>query len=299
MKIICYLITISVLSLLCVFCPVIADSQGESLLIEGSFLDLPAAVVADAHIQSSSDCDCDIYTRERCEGYICSHLVEGIIQYGADTGICQDLCCDDDSFEPVPIEPVLWRGGGCCPGYDCGNNCQYGGDYSDSYSTWTGGFTFFTNETSMESVTGEWKTDLLGTMYLKVTGDDILRGMYTVSGYTGYLEGNFTGNQTPMMKGFWWQEPTYQPPYSVGTIQMDFNETSLTGIYRYLDGTWEQFTGEKVTGDISEETEELLFSMPTLNWTLSQETVKVILVNNTDEMNSICYGETEPEYRSV
>ncbi|MBN1167049.1 MAG: hypothetical protein JXA44_07950 [Methanospirillaceae archaeon] len=253
-----------------------------------------------AQVPGSSDvsyetCDCDWYEREQCAGYVCSHIVDGLVYYGAESGDCRDFCCEVDTMDPVTIEPVRWRGGGCCPGYDCGNNCQYGGDYSEYHPSWTGAFTFFTNETSISDVTGEWETDLLGIISLKLTGDDIIRGTYSVSGYTGYIEGNYTANRSPMMEGIWWQEPDLSPPYQVGTIMMDINETHLSGAYSYLDGTWEPFFGEKVRMDIPEDTEKILFVMPPLNWTLSQNTTKQIEVTRLPDSNPYYAGFSEEE----
>jgi len=269
-----------------VIVPVVSVSQDEWVLVDGS-PHMQEAVVADASIVSPSDCVCDSYSAEQCQGFVCTHIVEGEIQYGADTGICKETCCDEDSFEPVPIEPVLWQGGGCCPGYDCGNNCQYGGDYSELYQSWDEGFSFFANETEMAAITGEWKTDLLGNVSLYLTGDDIIRGKYQKDGYFGYIQGNYTTNETPVMEGLWWEAPLYRPPYQVGSILMEFNETGCTGVFSYLDGTWEPFYGEKVSADLSEKTEQELFIMPELNWTLSGKTIKGITVSNPAQTNPI------------
>lgn len=83
----------------------------------------------------------------------------------------------------------------------------FGGYYSDYYSSWSrsSSWLFAANGSQIADVSGVWKTDLLGNITLKLTGDDIIRGMYTVNKTNGYIQGNFTYNTTPMMDGIWWE----------------------------------------------------------------------------------------------
>lgn len=175
----------------------------------------------------------------------------------------------------------------------------FGGRYSSffSASSWNR-MSFFANETEIEDVTGEWDTDLFGPLYLKLTGDDILRGMYEVDGNKGYMQGNFTGNSTPNVEGLWWQEPTFQPLNNAGGFSMtfDFNESTMEGIFAYADGTWAPFTGEKVTMDLSEEVDDELFNMPEFNATISEEEMpKIIEASNPLDTNPLKAEETEEE----
>jgi|GEM_PF-1040737 len=175
----------------------------------------------------------------------------------------------------------------------------FGGAYSSfsSMSSWNR-MRFFANETEIEDVTGEWETDLFGPLYLKLTGDDILRGMYEVDGLKGYMQGNFTGNSTPNVEGLWWQEPTFQPFNNAGGFSMtfDFNETTVEGIYAYADGTWAPFTGEKKTADLSEEVDDALFNMPEYNAEINpDEEPKIIDAPNPVETNPLSAEEVETE----
>ncbi len=176
----------------------------------------------------------------------------------------------------------------------------WGGMYNRffSMSSWNR-IRLFANETEIEDVTGEWETDLFGPLYLKLTGDDILRGMYEVDGYKGYLQGNFTGNSTPNVLGLWWQEPTFQPFNNAGAFSMtfDFNESTMEGIFAYADGTWAPFTGEKISSELSEEMDEALFNMPEYNAEISEEEMeKVIDAPNPIDTNPLREGaEAETE----
>ncbi|MBN1166023.1 MAG: hypothetical protein JXA44_02700 [Methanospirillaceae archaeon] len=178
------------------------------------------------------------------------------------------------------------------------SNWGWGGRYSNFFSSYNRMFAFMANETEIEDVTGEWETDLFGPLYLKLTGDDILRGMYEVEGYKGYLQGNFTGNSTPNVEGLWWQEPTYQPLNNAGGFSMtfDFEEATMEGIFAYADGTWAPFTGEKVSADLSEEMDEALFDMPEYNPEISEEEMeKVIDAPNPYETNPLSEEAAEEE----
>jgi hypothetical protein len=146
------------------------------------------------------------------------------------------------------------------------------------------------NGSQIEEVTGVCNTDLLGDINLKLTGDDIIRGSYMNGENQGYIQGNFSySNETlPAMDGIWWEEPTYQPPYSAGVMEITFlNSTALEGIFSYSDGTWGPFTGTKVSGNLSEETEEMLLEMPEVNWTLNYDEQKDYLVSNPPEENPV------------
>lgn len=160
------------------------------------------------------------------------------------------------------------------------------------YGQWDyGGFIFLANGSQMEDVTGVWETDLLGEMNLKLTGDDIIRGSYMDGEHQGYIQGNFSAaNETlPVMKdGIWFEEPTYQPPYSLGVMNITFlNATALEGIFSYSDGTWGPFTGKKLSGTLSEENVDLLVNMPEANWTINLDEQKDYIVSNPLEDNPI------------
>lgn len=168
----------------------------------------------------------------------------------------------------------------------------WGGNYYSSYSSWqrSTSWGFWANESQMEDVTGVWDTDLLGEIKLKLTGDDIIRGSYMNGEDHGYIQGNFTyENLThPMMDGIWWEEPTYQPPYSAGVMEITFLDNStLEGIFAYSDGTWGTFNGTKTSGDLSEETEEMLIDMPEVNWEINDEEEKDYIVFNSPETNPV------------
>jgi hypothetical protein len=127
-------------------------------------------------------------------------------------------------------------------------------------------------------------------MNLKLTGDDIIRGSYMNGENQGYIQGNFSySNETlPAMDGIWWEEPTYQPPYSAGVMEITFlNSTALEGIFSYSDGTWGPFTGTKISGNLTEETEAMLLDMPEVNWTLNYDEQKDYLVSNPPEENPV------------
>lgn len=174
-------------------------------------------------------------------------------------------------------------------GYPWGRG--WGGDYYNSFSSWNyDSWGFWANETQIEDVTGVWDTNLLGEMNLKLTGDDIIRGSYMNGEYQGYIQGNFSySNETlPLMDGIWWEEPTYQPPYSAGVMVITFlNSTELEGIYSYSDGTWGQFTGKKLSGNLIEETEDMLLEMPEVDWTLNFDEQKENIVSNSAEENPV------------
>ncbi|NLV26646.1 MAG: hypothetical protein GXY48_05725 [Methanomicrobiales archaeon] len=160
------------------------------------------------------------------------------------------------------------------------------------YNVWNyGGYVFFANGSQMEDVTGVWDVDLLGEMNLKLTGDDIIRGSYQNGDHQGYIQGNFSAeNETlPVMTdGIWFEEPSFQPPYSLGVIEITFlNDTELEGVFSYSDGTWGPFTGKKTSGTLTEETEEKLMNMPEANWTINMDEEKNYLVSNSLENNPI------------
>ena len=186
-------------------------------------------------------------------------------------------------------------------GYPWGGG--YGGSYYESYSSWEyGSWGFWANGTQMEDVTGVWDTDLLGEMALKLTGDDIIRGTYMNGDNQGYMQGNFTySNETlPKMDGIWWEEPSYQPPYSAGIMEITFlNSTALEGIFSYSDGTWGPFTGVKISGNLSEETEAMLLDMPEVNWTLNYEDQKMFIVDNPTSDNPIMSAGNETTFVAV
>ncbi len=148
----------------------------------------------------------------------------------------------------------------------------------------------FANETEIEDVSGEWETDIFGPLYMKLTGDDILRAMYEVEGNTGYMQGDFTGNSTPNVVGIWWQEPTFKPFNNAGAFSMtfDFEEGTMEGVYAYSDGMWTPFTGTKVTMELSEETDDALYNMPEYTGELSEELMpKVIDAPNPIDTNPL------------
>ncbi|WP_146199709.1 hypothetical protein ACKUB1_14790 [Methanospirillum stamsii] len=160
------------------------------------------------------------------------------------------------------------------------------------YNVWNyGGYVFFANGSQMEDVTGVWDTDLLGEMNLKLTGDDIIRGSYMNHDHQGYVQGNFSAaNETlPVMTdGVWFEEPSFQPPYSLGVMEITFlNDTELEGIFSYSDGTWGPFTGKKISGTLTEETEQLLMDMPEANWTINMDEEKDYIVSNPLNENPI------------
>ena len=172
---------------------------------------------------------------------------------------------------------------------------RYGGMFmGQCWDPYMCGYAFYANETQIAEISGSWETDLLGTMEIMLTGDDTIRGIYEVNGTKGYLEGNFTYNDTQKMDGLWWEEPTYQPPMSAGIITMTFvNKTYLEGVYSYPDGMWGPFTGVKVKPELSSETQEELKNMPEVNWTVNQDEVKEYKVSNKPEDNPDLTPETK------
>ncbi|HPY60753.1 MAG TPA: hypothetical protein PLG55_08530 [Methanospirillum sp.] len=206
--------------------------------------------------QSSSGCAWDPWFGTQC-GYSQSYSQQSSTSYGG--------------YYP-------WGGG-------------WGGSYYNSYSYWDyGSWGFWANGTQIEDVTGVWDTDLLGEINLKLTGDDIIRGSYMNGDYQGYIQGNFSySNETlPLMNGIWWEEPDYQPPYSAGVMEITFlDATSIEGVFSYSDGTWGPFTGTKVSGSLSEETEAMLLEMPEVNWALNYDEEKEYIVNSPAEENPV------------
>ncbi len=166
---------------------------------------------------------------------------------------------------------------------------SWGGPYYNSFSAWDfESWGFWANGTQIEDVSGIWEPDLLGEMNLKLTGDDVIRGSYKNGENQGCIQGNFSySNATfPLMDGIWWEDPTYQPPYSAGVIKITFlNSTALEGIFSYSDGTWGTFIGNKISGNLTEETEATLLDMPEVNWTLNYEEQKERIVSNPPEDN--------------
>jgi len=167
----------------------------------------------------------------------------------------------------------------------CSTCCPSCGRYQ-SYNR----YAFFANETEIEDVSGEWETDLFGPLYMKLTGDDILRAMYEVEGNKGYMQGDFDGNTTPNVVGFWFQEPTYQLFNNAGAFSMtfDFEGGTMEGIYAYGDGTWTPFTGEKVSMELTEDQDDALYNMPEYTGNISEELqTKVIDAPNPIETNPL------------
>ncbi|MBN1166025.1 MAG: hypothetical protein JXA44_02710 [Methanospirillaceae archaeon] len=152
------------------------------------------------------------------------------------------------------------------------------------------------NETEIEDVTGEWETDTFGPLSMKLTGDDILRGYYEVEGFKGYMQGDFDGNKTPNVVGFWWQEPTFKPFNNAGAFSMtfDFEGATMEGIYAYSDGTWTSFTGTKVSSQLTEDMEDILYDMPEYTAEISEELQdKVINAPNPIETNPLNAASVE------
>jgi hypothetical protein len=90
------------------------------------------------------------------------------------------------------------------------------------------------------------------------------------------------------MNGIWWEQPTYEPPYSAGVMEITFiNDTALNGIFSYSDGIWGPFNGTKISGNLSAKTEEMLIDMPEVNWTLNYDQPKNYIVSNPLEDNPI------------
>jgi len=179
--------------------------------------------------------------------------------------------------------------GGCTNWGAGGSYCSDCCDYCGRYSSWNR-YSFFANETEIEDVSGEWETNLFGSFYMKLTGDDILRGMYEVEGLKGYMQGDFTGNSTPNVVGIWWQEPTFQPFNNAGgfSITFDFEDATMEGVYAYSDGTWAPFTGTKVNAQLSEEMDETLYDMPEYKAEISEELMsKVIDAPNPIDTNPL------------
>jgi hypothetical protein len=166
---------------------------------------------------------------------------------------------------------------------------RYGGMFAGQcWDPYMCGYAFYANETQIAEVSGIWETDLLGKMNIMLTGDDTIRGTYEVDDIKGYLEGNFTSNETQGMDGIWWEEPSYQPPMSAGIISMTFvNESYLEGTFSYPDGMWGPFTGVKTNPELSSEIQEDLKNMPEVNWTVNLEEKKVYRVTNEAEKNPV------------
>ena len=166
---------------------------------------------------------------------------------------------------------------------------RYGGLFiGECWDPYQCAYSFYANETQIAEVTGTWKTDLIGTMNIMLTGDDTIRGLYEVNGTKGYLEGNFTSNGTQGMEGLWWEEPSYQPPMSAGIISISFvNESFLEGVFSYPDGTWGPFTAIKEKGSLLPETEEKLKDMPEVNWKVNASEGKEYRVFNQPLENPV------------
>ncbi len=167
----------------------------------------------------------------------------------------------------------------------------FGGLYSNYYSSytrsnfWTG---WWANGTQIADVSGVWKTDLLGNLTVRLTGDDIIRASYMVNGNNGYMQGNFSSNSSPIMDGFWWEAPEYRPPYQAGAVQITFeNSTALNGIFAYADGTWGPFTGTKVRANLTAEEDDDLKDMPQLSWNVDTSQTSDKRVNNPVDTNPI------------
>lgn len=216
-------------------------------------------------------------------------------QYSSSSGCAWDpwygtYCGASQSYSEQ--SSTSW-GGGSPWGWGTG----WGGSYYESYSSWDyGSWWFWANGTQMQDVTGVWDTNLLGEMNLKLTGDDIIRGSYMDGKDQGYIQGNFSASNEslPMMDGIWWEAPTYQPPYSAGVMEITFlNDTALEGIFSYSDGTWGPFTGTKISGNLSEESEAMLLDMPEVNWTLNYDEQKKYLVSNPPEDNPVMQAGNE------
>lgn len=167
----------------------------------------------------------------------------------------------------------------------------FGGNYFQSFSSYvrsTFGPIFFANGTQIADVSGVWNTDLLGNVTVRLTGDDIIRASYMVDDKDGYIQGNFTSNASPVMDGFWWEGPDYRPLYQAGAIQITFvNNTALTGVFAYADGTWGPFTGMKVRANLTQEEDDLLVDMPKLDWTIDENQTSDMRVNNSVDTNPI------------
>ncbi|MBN1166024.1 MAG: hypothetical protein JXA44_02705 [Methanospirillaceae archaeon] len=216
------------------------------------------------------------------------------------TPVCQQVCTE----QPAICTPVCTQqctqtqttGYGSCIYGGCTNVGWGGGyctdccDYCSQYTSWNRNYMFMANETEIEDVTGKWETDIFGSLYIKLTGDDILRGMYEVDGYKGYMQGDFNGNTTPNVVGFWWQEPTFMLFNNAGGFSMtfDFEGATMEGIYAYGDGTWTPFTGSKVNSQLSEEMEDALYDMPEYPGEISDiEEQKIIDAPNPIDTNPL------------
>lgn len=172
---------------------------------------------------------------------------------------------------------------------------RYGGMFmGQCWDPYMCGYAFYANETQIAEVSGRWDSDILGTMNIMLTGDDTIRGLYEVNGTTGYLEGNFTSNETQGMDGLWWEEPSYQPPMSAGIITMTFvDDSHLKGVFSYPDGMWGEFTASKAEGNLTPEIEEKLKDMPEVNWTVNADEVKDYRVSNKPEDNPVLTPASE------
>ncbi|MDD1730183.1 MAG: hypothetical protein LUQ50_14075 [Methanospirillum sp.] len=187
------------------------------------------------------------------------------------------------SFMQQSSSQTIASGGGM-PGY-------FGGLYSDYFSSYqrSSFFTSFAaNGTQIADVSGVWKTDLLGNLTIRLTGDDIIRASYQVNDKDGYMQGNFSSNGSPVMDGFWWQAPEYRPPYQAGAVQITFeNSTALSGVYAYSDGTWGPFNGIKIRANLTSEEDAALQDMPKLDWTVDEKQTSDKLVSNPVDTNPI------------
>lgn len=171
-----------------------------------------------------------------------------------------------------------------------GPDC-FGGDYSNTYRTPFLGvlFTsFYVNGTQIADLSGVWRTDLLGNLTIRLTGDEIIRASYKINNTNGYMQGNFSSNGSPVMDGFWWESPEYQPPYQAGAVHITFeNSTALNGIFSYADGTWGHFTGTKIRANLTQTEHNNLMIMPKLNWTIDINQISDMRVTNQVDTNPI------------
>lgn len=195
---------------------------------------------------------------------------------------------DGDTVSDNFVSPVYDR----VYGYEAdspGAPMRYGGIFTgDCWDPYECAFSFYANGTQIADVSGTWRSDLIGEMNLKLTGDDTIRGMYEINGTKGYIEGNFTSNGSDSMEGLWWEEPSYQPPFSAGIIKMTFpNESSLEGIFSYPDGTWGPFNATKENGNLSPGVEINLKNIPEVNWKVNQTEVKELRVSRNPEENPV------------
>ena len=167
---------------------------------------------------------------------------------------------------------------------------MFGGLYSSSSYFRSSSFfgMFAANGTQIADVSGVWKTDLLGNLTVRLTGDDVIRASYVVDGNDGFMQGNFTSNASPIMDGYWWEAPEYRPLYQAGAVQITFeNSTALNGVFAYADGTWGPFTGKKVRANLTAEEDDKLMDMPVLNWEVDPTEAVGTRVSNPVSTNPI------------